>query len=354
MPSTDTVCGYEGCSRTDILAKGLCKTHYHRVREQTLRASKPPRVLAKDQPCAFEGCEKLVGNGGARGYCSTHARAFYKGTLGKVREDKTVVAECPICHQTKRLDRNHPSTRQRVCQTCYRGRKPGGERQKPGPKPKTTYAERPSCPQGHAYEAGSFKTDDHGRRMCLVCLEGRRKTHCPQGHPYDEDNTYVDSRGGRHCRTCQRQLMRDRRPATGVGTGGVNAAKTHCPQGHEYSVQNTRWSTDGKRRFCKVCARLNGVKQNLKRFSLSEDQFEARLAQQNGRCPVCSKELAETGIHIDHDHGCCTGSFSCGKCVRGLLCADCNHLLGCAHDDPAILRGAVEYLERYAQGHDHR
>jgi hypothetical protein len=40
--------------------------------------------------------------------------------------------------------------------------------------------------------------------------------------------------------------------------------------------------------------------------------------------------------HIDHDHK--TGR------IRGLLCHNCNVLLGHAHEDPAILQAAIDYL----------
>lgn len=33
-------------------------------------------------------------------------------------------------------------------------------------------------------------------------------------------------------------------------------------------------------------------------------------------------------ICVDHDHKCCPGQYSCGKCIIGLLCRNCNAMLG--------------------------
>lgn len=45
----------------------------------------------------------------------------------------------------------------------------------------------------------------------------------------------------------------------------------------------------------------------------------------NSQCEVCGME---ENLCIDHDHSCCAGVRSCGKCVRGVLCFACNHAEG--------------------------
>jgi hypothetical protein len=69
---------------------------------------------------------------------------------------------------------------------------------------------------------------------------------------------------------------------------------------------------------------------------------------QSGLCAICATEL--TLPHIDHDHACCPGSSSCGRCVRGLLCASCNHMLGKAYDKPEVLEAAARYLREFSEG----
>lgn len=53
---------------------------------------------------------------------------------------------------------------------------------------------------------------------------------------------------------------------------------------------------------------------------------------------------------VDHDHTCCPGKRSCGRCVRGLLCNRCNRALGQFGDDIETLRRAVAYLAASVEG----
>lgn len=54
----------------------------------------------------------------------------------------------------------------------------------------------------------------------------------------------------------------------------------------------------------------------------------------NGACYICNKK---TKLVVDHDH-------SDGK-VRGLLCHNCNVMLGHAKDNINVLLKAVDYLK---------
>ena len=83
-------------------------------------------------------------------------------------------------------------------------------------------------------------------------------------------------------------------------------------------------------------------------YRLTVARYEELLESQGGRCAICnSDEPGGRGRwHVDHDHSCCDRPRSCGECVRGLLCARCNPMIGMAKDDPQILQQAVNYLAR--------
>lgn len=82
------------------------------------------------------------------------------------------------------------------------------------------------------------------------------------------------------------------------------------------------------------------------KFGISYEQYEAMLTQQGGGCAICAKvpAVGATRLSVDHDHSCCSGKRSCGECVRGLLCSDCNFGIGKFRDQPKLLRQAAEYL----------
>jgi hypothetical protein len=86
---------------------------------------------------------------------------------------------------------------------------------------------------------------------------------------------------------------------------------------------------------------------NLRRikYGVTREVWNAMLKRQHGTCAIsgCDREPAV----IDHDHACCPGEKSCGKCVRALLCHRCNQGLGRFQDSPALLRSAADYLESF-------
>jgi len=75
--------------------------------------------------------------------------------------------------------------------------------------------------------------------------------------------------------------------------------------------------------------------------------LHALYLRQGGCCYLCGDLLGLDldGADIDHDHACCPTSGSCGRCVRGIACWECNRLIGFGHDDPARIRRAADNLE---------
>jgi len=103
----------------------------------------------------------------------------------------------------------------------------------------------------------------------------------------------------------------------------------------------------GRAGLCRKCQQTYAL---AHKWGLTMDQWEALLESQGGGCAVCGVSGCASGraFAVDHDHQCCLGARSCGKCVRGLLCADCNRAIGLLKDDPVRIRSAAEYVERAA------
>lgn len=102
-------------------------------------------------------------------------------------------------------------------------------------------------------------------------------------------------------------------------------------------------------RYHKEYAKRNSLKAKLARYQLTIEQWEDLLAECDSRCSICGKELLTPGEqYVDHDHSCCGGGGSCGKCVRAILCRSCNFGIANFSDKPELVRRAAGYLERFA------
>lgn len=86
-----------------------------------------------------------------------------------------------------------------------------------------------------------------------------------------------------------------------------------------------------------------------RRHGLPRGTYRRMLGEQCGGCKVCGNPPGVRRLAFDHDHACCPGPYSCGQCVRALLCSRCNVLLGQSEEDPALLRQLADYLESARQ-----
>lgn len=85
------------------------------------------------------------------------------------------------------------------------------------------------------------------------------------------------------------------------------------------------------------------------RYALSVKDFDSLHDSQGGMCPGCLCPLPKYGltVHVDHDHTCCRAKNSCGACVRGLLCRNCNLALGNMKDRPETAERLAAYLRSH-------
>ena len=77
----------------------------------------------------------------------------------------------------------------------------------------------------------------------------------------------------------------------------------------------------------------------IKKYGKTLDDYNNMLASQNDCCAICKKNNAggrSKKFNVDHCH-------TTGK-VRGLLCVNCNRMLGHALDNPEVLKAGAEYL----------
>lgn len=79
------------------------------------------------------------------------------------------------------------------------------------------------------------------------------------------------------------------------------------------------------------------------RYNIDEVEYNRILELQGERCALCE---ATDKLHVDHDHSCCPGDRSCGECIRAIICARHNMILGLVRDNADEFEGLAQYLDR--------
>lgn len=145
----------------------------------------------------------------------------------------------------------------------------------------------------------------------------------------------------------------------------LKAYKARNPQHRTESVQASVLATPLPARACEWCGerftplqqnstccskpcriRAENLRSNYRKYGLTVEDVEAKLAAQGGVCAICGEppkpggKGPESRLHVDHDHA--TGQ------LRDMLCGNCNKMLGLAKEKLEVLLAAAEYLERHA------
>jgi hypothetical protein len=127
----------------------------------------------------------------------------------------------------------------------------------------------------------------------------------------------------RTCKDCREAGVTTARPAVHPGP--------RCATHHRQEQRRKRLAASGR---------------HVQRtYGLTPDEYTRLYEAQGRRCAICRRATGATKrLAVDHDHGCCPGPTSCGKCVRGLVCGPCNDVLAHARDDADYFRRAIRYL----------
>ena len=138
----------------------------------------------------------------------------------------------------------------------------------------------------------------------------------------------------------------------------LDRLKKKAPKEHAEILQNRKalrkqrgeekrksWNKDNPEK-AKRCVQNAQYK---KKYGITLNEYEQMFQQQLGLCAICHKPETKLSIKgnqsllaVDHCH-------TTGK-IRGLLCRNCNLLLGHAKDSEDILLNAVAYLRKQ---HEH-
>lgn len=134
------------------------------------------------------------------------------------------------------------------------------------------------------------------------------------GNSYTLDEFTKNGRGS-YCRTCRKEYLK------------------------EYRLRNKE-----------ALAEKNRANTRRYRYGISQEQYENMLEAQGHRCAVCKVPFSDVvKPKIDHDHNCCPGKVTCGKCTRGILCSACIAFAGLIETRFDTCVSMFEYLRLHIE-----
>ena len=111
-------------------------------------------------------------------------------------------------------------------------------------------------------------------------------------------------------------------------------------------TERVKLGNDNPAKYQSTCKPCEALRSKLRFFNIDKETFDNLRIIHKDCCAICGLHEAEVrnnktkyyGLYIDHCHN--TGQ------IRGLLCHNCNLLIGHAKDDVQVLVSAIGYLNR--------
>lgn len=130
----------------------------------------------------------------------------------------------------------------------------------------------------------------------------------------------------RKCPKCKQELNED-----AFYKDNRRCKKCHLEDVRSYHLRNKN----------KV-ALINRKHKLIRKYGITIEQYESLFKKQDGKCAICGtleiKRAKAKYFNVDHNH--ITGE------IRGLLCHNCNVLLGKLNDDVEMCKKVIEYLSK--------
>lgn len=177
-------------------------------------------------------------------------------------------------------------------------------------------------------------------------FEIRTCISCKKEKVLEEFRKVNDRKSGRSrtCKECHniycRLLNNETRKKKVISDDGFKTCK-FCDKSKDMTnFHKNPITKDGRTNYCRECSTVLAFQRRIKKdYGMTIEDYNDFFEIQDGRCAICNKHQSELDkrLYIDHNH--VTGE------VRGLLCANCNTLLGMAQDRINILEAAINYIE---------
>lgn len=219
-----------------------------------------------------------------------------------------------------------PYGKRRRCYKCNGGGSPkAGETRKCG-----------TC--GESFYAPRWKLND---------VERNQGAYCSRECKHEALRKYAALPDGqKQCTKCGLVKALEDFPADERTASGKQSACRDCAR-----EASALWREKNPEQYEVLKKTTRTERQKLRRFELHLEQaygltlvqYQEILARQGGVCAICKNGHVGRGsqLHVDHCHE--TGR------VRGLLCGNCNTLIGLAKEDQERLYSAARYLQQAAQ-----